>query len=80
MYKKTANDDHLVSLSHITVKHLIDDDFQVLDDLIQNENETANKKLYELKLSLLEELGWSHLVKYEKQWMQVRFPTRLPLF
>lgn len=53
---------------------------QVLDDLIQNENETANKKLYELKLGLLEELGWSHLVTYEKQWMQVRIPTSLPLF
>lgn len=54
--------------------------FQVLDDLIQNENEIANKKMYELKLVLLEELGWSHLVTYEKQWMQVRFPTSLPLF
>ncbi|KAL0659456.1 hypothetical protein Bca4012_080041 [Brassica carinata] len=53
---------------------------KVLDELIQNENETANKKLYELKLGLLEELGWSHLVTYEKQWMQVRFPTSLPLF
>ncbi|CAE6185616.1 unnamed protein product [Arabidopsis arenosa] len=53
---------------------------KVLDDLIQNESETANKKLYELKLGLLEELGWSHLVTYEKQWMQVRFPTSLPLF
>jgi tripeptidyl-peptidase-2 len=53
---------------------------KVLDDLIQNENETANKKLYELKLDLLEEIGWSHLVTYEKQWMQVRFPKSLPLF
>ncbi|CAH2078424.1 unnamed protein product [Thlaspi arvense] len=53
---------------------------KVLDDLIQNENEAANKKLYELKLGLLEELGWSHLVTYEKQWMQVRFPASLPLF
>lgn len=54
--------------------------FLVLDELIQNENESANRKLYELKLGLLEELGWSHLVTYEKQWMQVRFPTSLPLF
>ena len=48
--------------------------------MIQNENETASKKLYEMKLGLLEEIGWSHLVTYEKQWMQVRFPTSLPLF
>ncbi|XP_010434266.1 PREDICTED: tripeptidyl-peptidase 2 [Camelina sativa] len=53
---------------------------KVLDELIQNESEIANKKLYEMKLGLLEELGWSHLVTYEKQWMQVRFPTSLPLF
>ncbi|KAG2242730.1 hypothetical protein Bca4012_014186 [Brassica carinata] len=53
---------------------------KVLDELIQNENKSANRKLYELKLGLLEELGWSHLVTYEKQWMQVRFPTSLPLF
>ncbi|KAF2552600.1 hypothetical protein F2Q68_00037221 [Brassica cretica] len=53
---------------------------KVLEELIQNENQTANKKLYELKLGLLEELGWSHLATYEKQWMQVRFPTSLPLF
>ncbi|CAN8274352.1 unnamed protein product [Cochlearia groenlandica] len=53
---------------------------KVLDDLIQNENEIANKKLYGLKMDLLEELGWSHLVSYEKQWMQVRFPSSLPLF
>ncbi|ESQ55302.1 hypothetical protein EUTSA_v10024222mg [Eutrema salsugineum] len=53
---------------------------KVLDDMIQNENGSANKKLYEMKLGLLEELGWSHLVTYEKQWMQVRFPASLPLF
>ncbi|KAF2544341.1 hypothetical protein F2Q68_00029588 [Brassica cretica] len=53
---------------------------KVLDEMIQNENETASKKLYEMKLGLLEEIGWSHLVTYEKQWMQVRFPTSLPLF
>ncbi|KAL0873707.1 hypothetical protein Bca101_023412 [Brassica carinata] len=53
---------------------------KVLDEMIQNENDTATKKLYEMKLGLLEELGWSHLVTYEKQWMQVRFPTSLPLF
>ncbi|KAL0687850.1 hypothetical protein Bca4012_087527 [Brassica carinata] len=43
---------------------------KVLDEMIQNENETASKKLYEMKLGLLEEIGWTHLVTYEKQWMQ----------
>ena len=72
---KTAND-----LIQMTLKTNRLYDFQVLEELIQNENQTANKKLYELKLGLLEELGWSHLATYEKQWMQVRFPTSLPLF
>lgn len=53
---------------------------QVVNDLIQDDGEPPKKKLYELKLSLLEEIGWSHLVIYEKQWMHVRFPANLPLF
>ena len=53
---------------------------QVVNDVIENDGDTPKKKLYELKLSLLEEIGWSHLVSYEKQWMHVRFPTTLPLF
>ncbi|KAG7016869.1 Tripeptidyl-peptidase 2 [Cucurbita argyrosperma subsp. argyrosperma] len=53
---------------------------KVVNDVIENDGDTPKKKLYELKLSLLEEIGWSHLVSYEKQWMHVRFPTTLPLF
>uniref|UniRef100_A0A9I9EJ74 Uncharacterized protein n=1 Tax=Cucumis melo TaxID=3656 RepID=A0A9I9EJ74_CUCME len=49
-------------------------------DVIENGGETPKKKLYELKLSLLEEIGWCLLVSYEKQWMHVRFPSGLPLF
>ncbi|KAF3432977.1 hypothetical protein FNV43_RR24079 [Rhamnella rubrinervis] len=46
----------------------------------KDHGEPPKKKFYELKLSLLEEIGWSHLVKYEKQWWHVRFPGNLPLF
>nr|CAB3450616.1 unnamed protein product [Digitaria exilis] len=53
--------------------------FHVLNELIQNESE-PKKKLYDLKIQLVEEMGWSHVSTYEKQWMQVRFPPTLPPF
>ncbi|XP_027363708.1 tripeptidyl-peptidase 2-like isoform X2 [Abrus precatorius] len=53
---------------------------KVLTEIIQDDSEPAKKKLYELKLSLLEEIGWTHLATYERQWMLVRFPPNLPLF
>lgn len=53
---------------------------QVLYDIIQDDTETAKKKFYELKISLLDEIGWTHLATYERQWMLVRFPPTLPLF
>lgn len=53
---------------------------KVLSDIIQNDVEPAKRKLYELKLSLLDEIGWKYLATYERQWMLVRFPPTLPLF
>ncbi|PIA53523.1 hypothetical protein AQUCO_00900248v1 [Aquilegia coerulea] len=53
---------------------------KVLVDMIQDDGEPPKRKLYDLKLSLLNEIGWSHLVSYEKRWMHVRFPSSLPLF
>ncbi|XP_022724563.1 tripeptidyl-peptidase 2-like isoform X2 [Durio zibethinus] len=53
---------------------------KVLNDMIQDDGEPPKKKLYELKLSLLDDIGWSHLSTYERQWMHVRFPPSLPLF
>ncbi|XP_050387526.1 tripeptidyl-peptidase 2, partial [Argentina anserina] len=53
---------------------------KVLNDMIQESAELPKKKLYEEKLVLLEEIGWQHLVTYERQWMHVRFPPSLPLF
>ncbi|KAG9441237.1 hypothetical protein H6P81_017091 [Aristolochia fimbriata] len=53
---------------------------KVLNDVIQDDSEPPKKKLYDLKLSLVEEIGWTHIVAYEKQWMHVRFPAALPLF
>ncbi|KAK4796287.1 hypothetical protein SAY86_028613 [Trapa natans] len=52
---------------------------KALNNMIQEDTDPP-KKLYQMKLSLLEELGWSHLVSYEKLWMHVRFPPCLPLF
>ncbi|PKA45566.1 tripeptidyl-peptidase II [Apostasia shenzhenica] len=48
---------------------------KVLCDLIQDESEPPKRKLYDLKIQLLGEIGWSHLVSYEKQWLHVRFPS-----
>ncbi|KAJ8437226.1 hypothetical protein Cgig2_012495 [Carnegiea gigantea] len=53
---------------------------KVLNDITQDEGEPPKKKLYELKLSLIEEIGWAHVASYEQQWMHVRFPPSLPLF
>ncbi|CAN0902776.1 Tripeptidyl-peptidase 2 [Linum grandiflorum] len=53
---------------------------KVLMDMIQEDGDPPKKKLYEMKVSLLEEMGWTHLTAYEKQWMHVRFPSSLPLF
>ncbi|KAE9464869.1 hypothetical protein C3L33_03223, partial [Rhododendron williamsianum] len=53
---------------------------KVLNDMIQEDGEPPKKKLHELKLSLLDQIGWDHLVAYERRWMHVRFPPSLPLF
>ncbi|XP_027923096.1 tripeptidyl-peptidase 2-like isoform X1 [Vigna unguiculata] len=53
---------------------------KVLCDIIQDDAEPAKKKFFDLKLSLLDEIGWTHLATYERQWMHVRFPPSLPLF
>ncbi|XP_050220637.1 tripeptidyl-peptidase 2 isoform X2 [Mercurialis annua] len=53
---------------------------KALNDMIQDDTDPPKKKFYELKLSLLDEIGWSHLAAYERQWMHVRFPSGLPLF
>ncbi|KAL9317577.1 hypothetical protein ACSQ67_014094 [Phaseolus vulgaris] len=53
---------------------------KVLNDIIQDDAEPAKKKFYELKLSLLEEIGWTHFCTYEREWMLVRFPPSLPPF
>ncbi|KAL9240459.1 hypothetical protein vseg_014675 [Gypsophila vaccaria] len=52
---------------------------KVLNDIL-NDTEPPKKKLYELKLSVIEEIGWKHVASYERQWMHVRFPSSLPLF
>ncbi|KAL1831481.1 hypothetical protein ACET3Z_001132 [Daucus carota] len=53
---------------------------KVVNEIIQDAGEPPKKKLYELRISLLGEIGWNHLVAYEKLWMFVRFPANLPLF
>ncbi|KAI9384993.1 hypothetical protein POPTR_012G142200v4 [Populus trichocarpa] len=53
---------------------------KALNEMIQDNGDPPKKKLYELKLSLLDEIGWDHLTTHEKEWMHVRFPPSLPLF
>ncbi|PKI76642.1 hypothetical protein CRG98_002951 [Punica granatum] len=50
-----------------------------LNDMIQEDVDPPKKKLYELKFSLLEEIGRGHLVTYEWTWMHVRFQPSLLL-
>ncbi|KAF0915843.1 hypothetical protein E2562_039168 [Oryza meyeriana var. granulata] len=52
---------------------------KVLNDMIQD-SEQPKKKLYDLKIQLIEEIGWTHVSTYEKQWVHVRFPPSLPPF
>lgn len=53
---------------------------QVLNDRLQDDSEPPKKKLYDLKIKLVDEIGWNHVAAYERQWMHVRFPPALPLF
>lgn len=53
---------------------------KVLNDLIQDESEPPKRKLYDLKISLLDEIAWTHIASYERRWMHVRFPACKPLF
>ncbi|XP_026379744.1 tripeptidyl-peptidase 2-like isoform X1 [Papaver somniferum] len=53
---------------------------KVVSEVIQNDDSPPKKQLYDMKISLLEEIGWEHLASYEKQWMHIRFPPSLPLF
>ncbi|XP_064990083.1 tripeptidyl-peptidase 2-like isoform X2 [Musa acuminata AAA Group] len=53
---------------------------KVLTNMIDGEAEPPKKKLYDLKIQLLDQIGWTHVVVYERQWMHVRFPTSFPLF
>ncbi|KAI8029953.1 Tripeptidyl-peptidase 2 [Camellia lanceoleosa] len=40
---------------------------KALNDMIQVDGEALKKKLYELKLLLLDQIGWGHWVSYERQ-------------
>lgn len=53
---------------------------KILDDIILDDSNSSKKKLYDLKISLLNEMGWSHAAAYELQWLQIRFPPCLPPF
>ncbi|KAF3774002.1 Tripeptidyl-peptidase 2 [Nymphaea thermarum] len=44
----------------------------ILGDLLQDGAEPPNKKFYELKIDLLDDLGWAHIASYERRWMFVR--------
>ncbi|MED6151045.1 tripeptidyl-peptidase II Tpp2 [Stylosanthes scabra] len=69
----------LLSVTNEKRKQRFGTALKVLTDIIQDDAEPAKKKFYELKLSLIEEMGWSHMATYERQWMLVRFPSGLPL-
>ncbi|KAG0483010.1 hypothetical protein HPP92_011094 [Vanilla planifolia] len=47
---------------------------KVLCYLISNDSEPPKRNLYDLKIKLINKIGWPHLVSYERQWIHVRFP------
>lgn len=53
---------------------------KVLSKILEDKSKPPQKKLYNLKLALIEEIGWNHLVSYEKDWMLTLFPSDYPLF
>ncbi|CAI9260290.1 unnamed protein product [Lactuca saligna] len=53
---------------------------KVIGEMMEEEGDPPQKKVYEERICLLDEIGWGHLVTYEKQWMLLRFPPNLPLF
>jgi len=44
------------------------------------EDDVTDKTSYENRIQLLEQLGWQHVVKYEKDWMLRRFPADYAVF
>ncbi|KAK7360942.1 hypothetical protein VNO77_02961 [Canavalia gladiata] len=47
-------------------KKMLGTALKVFCDIIQDDAKPAKKKFYELKLSLLAEIGWIHLAKYKR--------------
>ncbi|RMF71665.1 MAG: hypothetical protein D6744_17655 [Planctomycetota bacterium] len=38
------------------------------------------KRLYEKRIGLLEDLGWRHWAEYERRWQLLRYPAAYPRF
>ncbi|KAL2642830.1 hypothetical protein R1flu_010417 [Riccia fluitans] len=53
---------------------------KALNDLIQDDSKPPQKNLYELRIQLIEKIGWPHWAAYERKWLKVRFPSDYPLF
>ncbi|KAL8138735.1 hypothetical protein V2J09_004736 [Rumex salicifolius] len=53
---------------------------KVLEGMIQSDDDVAKRKFYDTKLSLIHEMGWTHVAAREKDWMLIRFPASTPLF
>eukprot|EP00252_Welwitschia_mirabilis_P023337 TRINITY_DN6570_c0_g1_i2.p1 TRINITY_DN6570_c0_g1~~TRINITY_DN6570_c0_g1_i2.p1 ORF type:complete len:443 (-),score=97.06 TRINITY_DN6570_c0_g1_i2:334-1662(-) len=53
---------------------------KVIDHLIQDDSKAPEKKLFDVRMSIIEETGWEYLASYERDWLLVRFPEKYPLF
>ncbi|KAL3696139.1 hypothetical protein R1sor_010215 [Riccia sorocarpa] len=53
---------------------------KALNDLIQDDSKPPQKHLFELRIQLIEKIGWAHWAAYERKWLKVRFPSDYPLF
>jgi len=54
------------------------DALKIINDHLESSDK--NQDDYELRMSLLRDLGWDHLLQQEERWMLLRFPRDYPLF
>ena len=53
---------------------------QVLNKVIEDEPKAPEKRLFDLRIELLQELEWAMWAKQQQRWNVVRFPPSYTLF
>lgn len=53
---------------------------QALLKLLDDEGKVTDKKLQDMRVDLLREVGWGLWADHHKSWNRIRFPTQYPVF